>query len=613
MIARGLAVAAALAALAAPAALAAGEAPVGKATRLDDHSMRVLVKAPGDLLAADVQASFGGRPALVDRVARQGKDRPLDLVFALDVSGSMRGEPIAAAVDAGRALLTAVGRNDRVGLVTFSAAARVAAPLTGDVTAVQAALDTAATGQGTALYDGIATALTLGGERPDARRVVVVLSDGADTGSQRTLAALRRAVAGSDVELNAVGLSESQAFTSGPLEALTGATGGTYVSADAAADLGPITAALTQSRLASTFAVDLLLPEATGQKVAIAVRGSDAREVALPAGVSGRQPPPLERFGGPVIAVLGALAVLLLGVALTGHAKRQTLGSRLAPYTATVRDRRGQSTPDSALIDMLYETIEKRLEGRRVWKVVEQLREQAGVRWPTPQLLLLMAGGGLVLFLVGAVLLGLPGAPLGLALGAGGPLWLLRFKARRRQRAFEAQLPELMGVLSSALRAGRSFSQSLDTIVEEAEEPAHSEFKRAQQQVRLGVPVEQALDEMSRRLHSDSFELVVLTVDVQRRIGGNIAEIFDQVADTVRKRHQFTARVRALTAMGAMSAYVLLGLPFVMGFILWLMNRAYMDPLFHSSTGRLLLVIGITLMGIGSLVLRRIVRPRAIA
>ena len=147
-------------------------------------------------------------------------------------------------------------------------------------------------------------------------------------------------------------------------------------------------------------------------------------------------------------------------------------------------------------------------------------------------------------------------------------MFVLRFRARRRSTAFEAQLPELLSVWASALRAGRSFAQALDTLVEEAGEPARGEFRRAQNQVRLGVPIEQALDDMSKRLASESFELVVLTTDVQRRIGGNVAEIFDQVADTVRKRQQFSARVRALVAMGVMSARVLLGMPFVLAAIL---------------------------------------------
>ena len=99
-------------------------------------------------------------------------------------------------------------------------------------------------------------------------------------------------------------------------------------------------------------------------------------------------------------------------------------------------------------------------------------------------------------------------------------------------------------------------------------------------------------DEMSQRLRSESFELVVLTTDVQRRVGGNVAEIFDQVADTVRRRHQFSARVKALTSMGRLSAQVLIGLPFAMAGMLTLINHGYMRPLYTTRAGHILIAVG---------------------
>ena len=200
-----------------------------------------------------------------------------------------------------------------------------------------------------------------------------------------------------------------------------------------------------------------------------------------------------------------------------------------------------------------------------------------------------------------------------MATGLAAPIAALRFRAARRQRQFEAELPELLSVWASALRAGRSFAQALDSIVDEAGEPAHTEFRRAQQQVRLGVPVEQALDEMSQRLRSESFELVVLTTDVQRRVGGNVAEIFDQVAETVRRRHQFSARVKALTSMGRLSAQVLIGMPFAMAGLLTLVNHGYMIPLYTTRVGHILIAVGLAMMTAGAIVLRRLVKPKVIA
>ena len=223
------------------------------------------------------------------------------------------------------------------------------------------------------------------------------------------------------------------------------------------------------------------------------------------------------------------------------------------------------------------------------------------------------AASGAVGGISAAAALGLLAGLAGLAAGLAAPIAALRFRATRRQRQFEAELPELLSVWASALRAGRSFAQALDSIVDEAGEPAHTEFRRAQQQVRLGVPVEQALDEMSQRLRSESFELVVLTTDVQRRVGGNVAEIFDQVAETVRRRHQFSARVKALTSMGRLSAQVLIGLPFAMAALLTLINHEYMRPLYTTRAGHILIAVGLVMMTAGALILRRMVKPRTIA
>ena len=192
-------------------------------------------------------------------------------------------------------------------------------------------------------------------------------------------------------------------------------------------------------------------------------------------------------------------------------------------------------------------------------------------------------------------------------------MWVLRWKATRRSARFEAQLPELLAVWASALRAGRSFAQALDTLVDEADEPAHGEFRRAQQQVRLGVPIEVALDEMSKRLRSDSFELVVLTTDVQRRVGGNVA------AD-LRPGRRHRAQAPAVRRPGARADLdgPTLGLrpdrPAVRdGRGLTLINADYMMPLFTTSVGHILIVVALVMMGLGSLVLRRLVKPRTIA
>ena len=141
----------------------------------------------------------------------------------------------------------------------------------------------------------------------------------------------------------------------------------------------------------------------------------------------------------------------------------------------------------------------------------------------------------------------------------------------------------------------------------QADEPAAKEFKRVLTETRLGRPMDQALTDMAERIGSKNLDFVINAVAIQRQVGGSLAGLFDMVADTVRQRQQFARKIKGLTAMGRMSAYTLVGLPFFIAFAISLLNRQYMEPLFHTSTGHKLIVIGLFMMTIGSLMLRKIV------
>jgi tight adherence protein B len=615
VIRRGLLAAAACLLITASAAQAGstGHGDVRSITPAGPHAVSVVVRAPGDLTPTGVSARLGDQWATVSGVRRLGDARPLHLVFAMDTSGSMAGEPMAAAIAAGQRLLDSVGHADEVGLVTFSATPVVVSKLTHSVPGVRTALSQLTPSNGTALYDGILAATRVAGRGDAARRVIVVLSDGADTASHAGLARVSRALAASGVELDAVGLADSGSFDPAPLRALASATGGTFVSTASPSGLTPLFERISQDRLSSSYALTIDLPQTSARDLQVRVHGGPAATLQLPAGVSGSSPSWWSEYGVVLVGLLGFAAVLagsLVAFQLSG--KRQpSLGVRLSPYSAELeQDERKHRI--SAVQD-LSERVEERLASRLVWRKLDVLCEQSSTSLPTGLWLFVIGACGIAGgLLVGGVLgpaLGL----IGLAAGVAAPVALLRFKAGRRARAFEAQLPDLLNVWASALRAGRSFSQALDTLVDEAGDPARGEFRRAQRQVRLGVPIEQALDDLSRRVRSESFELVVLTTDVQRRVGGNVAVIFDQVADTVRKRQQFSARVRALTSMGRMSANVLLGMPFVIAGLLCVINYGYMSPLFDTHTGHILIAIALTMMTLGAVVLRRMVKPRAIA
>jgi tight adherence protein B len=181
---------------------------------------------------------------------------------------------------------------------------------------------------------------------------------------------------------------------------------------------------------------------------------------------------------------------------------------------------------------------------------------------------------------------------------------------RKRLRAFEDQLPDLLITVAASLKAGHSFKQGLQAVVDEGHPPANAEFKRVLTETSLGRPMDDALAEMAERMGSKNFEFSITAVTIQRQVGGSLASLFDMVADTVRQRQQFARKIRALTAMGRMSAYTLIGIPFFLAGMITMLNRSYMHPLYFSHAGHILIVIGVIMMGIGSLILKKIVSFR---
>ena len=197
---------------------------------------------------------------------------------------------------------------------------------------------------------------------------------------------------------------------------------------------------------------------------------------------------------------------------------------------------------------------------------------------------------------------------LALLVGFGSaPVGVVWFKATRRLKAFEDQLPDVLITLAAALKAGHSFKQGLQTIVDEGNPPASKELHRVLTEARLGRPLELALADMAVRLGSKNFDFVITAVKIQQQVGGSLAGLVDMVADTVRQRLQFIRKVQGLTAMGRAGAYVLVALPFFIGAAITFINPTYMDPLYHSHVGHMLIYSGLAMMAFGSLILKKIV------
>jgi tight adherence protein B len=185
--------------------------------------------------------------------------------------------------------------------------------------------------------------------------------------------------------------------------------------------------------------------------------------------------------------------------------------------------------------------------------------------------------------------------------------FLIRYSGTRERKRFEKQLPDTLTLLSTSLRAGYSLLQAIEAVASEAPDPTAREFSRAVVEARLGRSVPDSLQGIVARTQSKDFEWATMAIEIQREVGGNLAEVLQTVADTMLARNRLKGEIKALTAEGRISAIVLGSLPFALGIFLWFSNRDYLQPLLDASMGRIALVAGGILMAGGIYWLRKIV------
>jgi len=181
--------------------------------------------------------------------------------------------------------------------------------------------------------------------------------------------------------------------------------------------------------------------------------------------------------------------------------------------------------------------------------------------------------------------------------------------AARRRKKFSAQVGETLQILAGSLRAGHGLAEGIETVAREAESPSAEEFRRLTIEARLGRDFVEALAALADRAGSKDLQWVAQAVEIQRDVGGDLAEILDTVATTIRDRTRIRLQVSALSAEGRMSAWVLMSLPFGLGAIMAVTNPTYLSPMFKTSTGLTMLGFGAALLTVGGLWLRRMVKP----
>lgn len=234
--------------------------------------------------------------------------------------------------------------------------------------------------------------------------------------------------------------------------------------------------------------------------------------------------------------------------------------------------------------------------------------EQAGLKMRQADFLLLVACSAVTAGFFGFILGGLPPALLFIVATPLLAMVSLRVLSSRRRAKFEAQLGDTLQMLSGGLRAGHSLLRSVDAVAKEADSPTSEEFARLVNENRLGRDLKDSMLDAAHRLRSDDFEWVGQAIEIHREVGGDLAEVLDQVGETIRERSQIKGQVKALSAEGKLSAYILVALPICMFLYMSVVNSAYIATLYTNLIGWIMLGVAVVLLSVGSFWLSRVVK-----
>jgi len=561
----------------------------------------------------------------------------VSLVLAMDVSSSMSiGNKLVAAKSAATDFVASLPPNVRVALVAFGSDVRLVQDFTTDHTVLDNGINGLAIAGRTALFDALVQATGMLARQLNAQHNVVLFTDGyeGDNNSKATLSDAVSALKSSNTAATTVLLGVPGKGLTVLQQVVAAVKGGLSLQASDTSALGTAFARAAQG-LTSQYVLSYPGTDFTTKDLNIAVTASLAGFTATDQSVvlnvrdkvqSRLTPlkpakPLVHAFAGRVGLYLGIAAafvgiLFLIGMLLyapAGAVEERALQRRLRLYTRG-GDRKKKKESTGGLLS-------GSAIGRGAVSLVERVPRPSGLDerlqieldkagWPirSTEFLIIQFGGFIAGVLIGWALLQRIWLGLVLAVvGAVLPRLLLNARIQRRTTTFLSQLPDTLQLLAGSLQAGYGFLQALDTVAKEAVAPTSTEFARVLSEARLGRPIDEALDGMAERVGGEDFKWVVLAINIQRQVGGNLAQLLTTVANTLREREQVRRQIKVLSAEGRLSAYILVALPFVLFGYLSVINPSYIHQLTSETIGKVMMLGALVLIGVGAVWMRRVV------
>ena len=565
----------------------------------------------------------------IKRIARIKE--PIGVVIVLDTSGSMKGEPMADAIDAALVFMNEMRSIDEFAVVGFADEVTIYSNFTSNRQKLKEFISEITAEGETSLYDGIFLALDQFNIKEDIKyRYAIVLSDGTDTVSKLTTKDVINKAIDEQVTIFSVALM-SYDFNPTDIENISESSGGELLIAANSGELKELYRQISwKIRNQYKISYTSLWPNTETIKINIIVEESEltssvkttyenpfyaptpTKIIKIPKRpffltIFDRWWMKLIIYASIFIGVtLFLYVIILLIIPPSQLLRKRTEFYGYKPVRKSIEEE--DEYKKGGFNRFVY--LVSRIAAKRGFVELFTLRlERAGMKirgseFISIHIIVLLISSLVIYTFTNNLLL----TVVAILLGAIGPFIFIKFKASQRIKKFHEQLPDTLQLIGGSLKAGYSFNQALGMVQDETKPPISDEFKRVLSEIRMGSPEKDALDNMAKRINSEHLDWTVMAINVQREVGGNLAEVMEIIASTIRERDRVMNQIKALTAEGRISAYILIALPIVVGGILSILNREYVSLLVTTKLGLIITAIAFTLMMIGSVWIIKIVR-----
>ncbi len=492
----------------------------------------------------------------------------LDVMIVLDTSERLYGGPLKSAKHAAAEYVNSLPASARVGVMTYGQFATVVRDFSKNKPGAVASIASLETnGKTPSLYDSVVLASDQFDQTDNlTKRQVVLVSDGKDLGSKSTLADALATFERLGVRIDTLRVKTTDGDPIA-LARLTGTSGGAVMSSTD--DIG--------IRNLSAIAAEWSMP---------------------PKPTTALTPPKFSSFFSSKIALALGLIAIFVALARVSMVVTKPRPKKVQLLTTPDPKTGGSTTPLTGVASNLTNVAERYLESRGKTRGLNSALERAGLNMRPGEWLMVKFAAIIVFAALGFSLFSMLGAGGGLVIGMFLTRKYLKRRGTKRSNKFGDQLSDVLQLLSSSLRAGQGLMQAMDSVAKEADAPSSVEFQRIVTESRLGRDVVDSLRATADRVQCEDFNWVIPAIEINREVGGDLAEVLDTVAATIRDRADIRRQVKTLSAEGRMSAYVLLALPIGIAIMVQMSNPAYIKELTYG-LGLWVAFGGIMLMVIG--------------